>query len=83
MADTKTPPDVEHCDDKDPAAVFCENVLPDSAADVNEPTAHELKTLRRVPHPISWLSFTIAVVELVERFTYYGTGQIRKLSPVF
>ena len=37
------------------------------------PTADELATLRRVADPIPWKAYTIAFVELVERFSYYGT----------
>jgi len=37
-----------------------------------EPTPEELKTLRRVSGKIPWTAFTIAFVELCERFGYYG-----------
>ncbi|PGH04318.1 hypothetical protein AJ80_08541 [Polytolypa hystricis UAMH7299] len=37
------------------------------------PTDEELVSLRRVAAPIPWLTFTIAFVELCERFSYYGT----------
>jgi POT family proton-dependent oligopeptide transporter len=37
-----------------------------------EPTEDELKTLRRVSGKIPWTAFTIAFVELCERFGYYG-----------
>ncbi|KAL6710354.1 hypothetical protein ACN47E_009300 [Coniothyrium glycines] len=37
-----------------------------------EPTEEELKTLRRVSGKIPWTAFTIAFVELCERFGYYG-----------
>jgi POT family proton-dependent oligopeptide transporter len=37
-----------------------------------EPTAEELRTLRRVSGKIPWTAFTIAFVELCERFGYYG-----------
>lgn len=37
------------------------------------PTEEELHTLRRVADPIPWKAYTIAFVELVERFSYYGT----------
>ncbi|MCJ1477219.1 hypothetical protein MMC13_005890 [Lambiella insularis] len=39
----------------------------------NHPTDEELNTLRRVSDSIPWPAYTIAVVELVERFSYYGT----------
>jgi dipeptide/tripeptide permease len=37
-----------------------------------EPTEEDLKTLRRVSGKIPWTIFTIAFVELCERFGYYG-----------
>ncbi len=37
------------------------------------PTAEELATLRRVPNYIPRKIFTIAFIELCERFSYYGT----------
>lgn len=40
------------------------------------PTARELETLRRVKGPIGWLIYTIAFIELCERFAYYGTNAV-------
>lgn len=37
------------------------------------PTEEELHTLRRVPDKISLAAYTVAFVELCERFSYYGT----------
>jgi len=37
------------------------------------PTHEELHSLRRVADKIPWRVYTIAFVELVERFSYYGT----------
>jgi POT family proton-dependent oligopeptide transporter len=37
-----------------------------------EPTPEEMLTLRRVSGKIPWTAFTIAFVELCERFGYYG-----------
>jgi POT family proton-dependent oligopeptide transporter len=37
-----------------------------------EPTEEELRTLPRVSGKIPWTAFTIAFVELCERFGYYG-----------
>jgi hypothetical protein len=37
-----------------------------------EPTEEDLRTLRRVSGKIPWTAFTIAFVELCERFGYYG-----------
>lgn len=41
--------------------------------DYNAPTAEELATLKRVPAKIKWSAYTIAFVELAERFSFYGT----------
>ena len=45
------------------------------------PTAEELLTLRPVRGKIEWIIYTIAIVEMVERFSYYGTTTICKSSP--
>jgi POT family proton-dependent oligopeptide transporter len=37
------------------------------------PTFEDLKTLRRVPAKIPLTLFSIAFIELCERFSYYGT----------
>jgi POT family proton-dependent oligopeptide transporter len=44
-----------------------------------EPTEEELRTLRRVSGKIPWQIFTIAFVELCERFGYYGCQVLCKL----
>lgn len=46
------------------------------SADGREPTEEELHTLRRVPDKIPWNIFTIAFIELCERFSYYGTTAV-------
>ncbi|EEH49156.2 uncharacterized protein PADG_05235 [Paracoccidioides brasiliensis Pb18] len=38
------------------------------------PTEEELKDLRKVPEKLPWSAFLVAVVELCERFAYYGLG---------
>ena len=38
----------------------------------NEPTAYENTILRRTPDKLPWSTFLVAVVELCERFTFYG-----------
>jgi len=43
-----------------------------STNDGDEPSEHELKTLRRIGESMPISSYLIAVVELCERFTYYG-----------
>lgn len=45
-----------------------------------EPTAEELRTLKRVSGKIPWMAFTIAFVELCERFGYYGCQVLCMLS---
>lgn len=40
----------------------------------DKPTEEELRTLRRVSGKIKWSMYTIAFVELCERFSYYGSS---------
>ncbi|KAG6373326.1 POT family-domain-containing protein [Boletus reticuloceps] len=40
------------------------------------PTAEELVTLRRVSDALPWTAYMIAVVELAERFSYYGASAV-------
>ena len=42
------------------------------------PTAEEVDTLRRVCGTVPWSAYTIAFVELCERFSYYGTTIVCK-----
>ena len=42
------------------------------SAESNEPTEEELATLRRVADHLPLSAFIVALVELCERFTYYG-----------
>ncbi len=44
-----------------------------SSALDDEVTEADLNTLRRVSGKIPWTAFTVAFVELCERFSYYGT----------
>lgn len=53
-----------------------------------DPTADELhgpNALRRISAPIPWAVYTVAFVELCERFSYYGTQVLCmcKLSVTF
>lgn len=57
-------------DDKTPHAV---DVRGDEEYD-DFPTEDELRTLRRVSGKIKWSMYTIAFVELCERFSYYGSS---------
>jgi len=45
-------------------------------ADGEIPTEEELKTLRRVSDKIPFSIYTIAFIELCERFSYYGTTAV-------
>ena len=42
------------------------------------PTAEEVEKLRRVCGSVPWSAYTIAFVELCERFSYYGTTVVCK-----
>ncbi|KAF2762383.1 PTR2-domain-containing protein [Pseudovirgaria hyperparasitica] len=48
----------------------------DDELDLVIPTEEELHTLKRVPGVLPWIAFTVAFVELCERFSYYGTVAI-------
>ncbi|KAJ4372444.1 peptide transporter ptr2 [Neocucurbitaria cava] len=41
-----------------------------------KPTAEEMRTLRKVGEPLPKAAFLVAIVELCERFTYYGASGI-------
>lgn len=49
-------------------------------SDTDFPTEEELATLRRVSGKIPWITFTVAFVELCERFSYYGTTAVCKFA---
>ena len=40
----------------------------------DEPTEEEKKTLRKVSDKLPWAAFLVAIIELCERFTYYGAS---------
>jgi POT family proton-dependent oligopeptide transporter len=44
------------------------------------PTEEEWETLPRVAGSIPWTAWTVAIVEFVERFSYYGTSAVCKLD---
>ena len=57
----------------------------DIELDGNKPTEEELhgpNALRRVSAPIPWAAYTVAFVELCERFSYYGTTIVCKFCPI-
>ncbi len=45
-------------------------------------TEEDLVNLRRVSGKIPWAAYTIAFVELCERFSYYGTTVVCKSIPI-
>lgn len=47
-----------------------------SSDEFRHPTEEELATLTRVSGKIPWQAYTIAFVELCERFSYYGTTAV-------
>ncbi len=58
---------------------------PESEADETDllrpfPTEEEWATLPRVAGSIPWTAWTVAFVEFVERFSYYGTSAVCKYS---
>ncbi|KAJ5689832.1 hypothetical protein N7462_004224 [Penicillium macrosclerotiorum] len=48
----------------------------DAALQKVYPNDEDLRTLRRVSGHIPWITFTVAFVELCERFSYYGTTAV-------
>ncbi|KAI1340570.1 PTR2-domain-containing protein [Xylariaceae sp. FL0016] len=65
LGDTVTPVPENGPQDKPSQAI---------TADDDEPNEHEKQTLRRIGDSLPWSAFTIAIVELCERFTYYGAS---------
>lgn len=55
----------------------------DESIEKISPTTDELANLRRVSGKIPWSAYTIAFVELCERFSYYGTTAVCKFTPQF
>lgn len=70
---------------EDEKAGATNNVADDDSArrfgDTVYPTDEELETLRRVHGKVDWVIYSIGVVELVERFAYYGTTAVCMSSP--
>jgi POT family proton-dependent oligopeptide transporter len=56
------------------------DVLSLSDSDESIPSEEDLENLRRVPEALPWICFTVAFVELCERFAYYGTTAVREFS---
>ncbi|KAF2132509.1 PTR2-domain-containing protein [Dothidotthia symphoricarpi CBS 119687] len=63
-----------HYDEK--TVVTPHNLEEDDGMGGVRPTPEELKTLRKVGEPLPKSAFLVAIVELCERFTYYGASGI-------
>jgi POT family proton-dependent oligopeptide transporter len=61
-------------DEKAHANVDVDTISNDEDVFDDTPTEEELRTLRRVSGSIKWAMYTIAFVELCERFSYYGSS---------
>ncbi|KAE8154389.1 POT family-domain-containing protein [Aspergillus avenaceus] len=72
----------EKCPEKSPDGFVPEKDIPLTVTtsgwdeDYPTPTEEELRTLRRVAGSVRWTAYTIAFVELCERFSYYGTTAV-------
>ncbi|KAI5202111.1 PTR2-domain-containing protein [Aureobasidium subglaciale] len=47
---------------------------PETEEEDDTPTEDDLKNLRRISGKIKWAAYTVAFVELAERFSYYGSS---------
>ncbi|KAG0142781.1 hypothetical protein CROQUDRAFT_662105 [Cronartium quercuum f. sp. fusiforme G11] len=56
-----------------PDELSLDKINPSSKSGVELPSEDELQTLRRVPGSVNLAAYLIALVELVERFSYYGS----------
>jgi POT family proton-dependent oligopeptide transporter len=87
LASEKVAPVSEkHAHEVDPAfnkeVVVCDT----ESLEENYPTLEELEgenCLRRISAPIPWAVYTVAFVELCERFSYYGTQVVCMCIPIF
>lgn len=50
------------------------DLLDDDDVNYPKPTEEELHTLRRVSGHINWAAYSVAICELGERFSYYGSS---------
>jgi POT family proton-dependent oligopeptide transporter len=64
-------PDIE--DEKHHGHMDVEKISHDDEDYPDKPTEEQMRTLRRVSGKIKWSMWTIAFVELCERFSYYGS----------
>lgn len=64
----------------EPAPVQSESIhdAEDESLEKIYPSEEEMRSLRRVAGKLPWLTFTVALVELCERFSYYGTTAVCK-----
>lgn len=61
-------------DEKAAANIDVDAVSNDEGVFDDTPTEDDMRTLRRVSGSIKWAMYTIAFVELCERFSYYGSS---------
>ena len=65
--------DVETVDEKGAAVLRKGSLVSvNDSPDPDEPTEEEKQTLRKVSDKLPWSAFLVALIELCERFTYYG-----------
>lgn len=46
------------------------------------PTEEEMNTLRRVHGQVDWMVYSVGLIEMVERFAYYGTTAVCEYWPL-
>ncbi|PKI83233.1 hypothetical protein MVES1_003223 [Malassezia vespertilionis] len=60
-----------------PLAHFDDGVkIDESVEEWHFPSEEERRTLRRVPEKMNWATFSIAICEFAERFSFYGATQV-------
>ncbi|CAN8096793.1 unnamed protein product [Discula destructiva] len=64
---------IDHTAVLDVAPAYSEGNF-DLSDGLEKPTEEEMHTLRRVSGKIAWAAFTVAICELAERFSYYGSS---------
>ena len=67
--------------EKNPLPAYDNNHdIDDDSINGQEPTEEELETLRRVAGAIPFNAYTVAFIELCERFSWYGTVTLCKFN---
>jgi POT family proton-dependent oligopeptide transporter len=66
--------------DRQPLRKKASTVVSHAASSIRQgrevPTVEDFNTLRRISGKVPWTAYTIAFVELCERFSYYGTTAV-------